>query len=1033
MIKKLIGIIASIALILSLAGANVASALTAADISMLQAAGIINATQAAFLSASIAAPVVTTGALTSNLTIGSKGDQVTALQQILVNGGYLVMPAGVAYGYFGALTKSAVIKYQLAKGITPAVGYVGSITRASMNGSAGGTTGGTTGGVNITGTDLKVSLAATSPASSALIAGQAAANLAEYTFTNTSAAPAVVINVTLQRMGVSADTSLDNVYLFNGAIRLTDSATVSSGKVTFNSASGIFTIPAGSSMTVAVKADINSTADGQLIAIALTDVKASVPVVPVPAAYPISGASMSIFSTTDIARATSTLVSTSGGSISAGSLNQTLWSTSLSLAGRAVYLKSLALKIIGSIPTNSLQNVKLFAAGIQVASAAGMDANGMVTFDLTTAPYKIDSSRTLEVRADVVNGSSRTFSVQLQNASDLQLIDSNYNVGIAVVLSGSQSNGTWTVSNGTVSVQSDPSLAAGNVVTGATNVALARYTLKAYGEDMKISYLQASSTDQLDNVALYANGLQIGSTRTISTVGSAVLYSLGSSLIIPAGQTVTVEIRGDIKYNGTNATTTSNTIVVALSGYASNAQGSYSQQLSTVPSSAQNGVSMTVVGAGLTVAKNGNMSNMTSTPSVTNLKIGSYVLQANSSESVRVTNLTVTVGGNIGATSSLSNLYVSASGVNSTPISPESSNNFSVDFTIPANSSQIVDVYADVNSNTGVASTTLAVNGYGTGSNITIASSAITGQTITVGAGTLAVPTLDVSASPAAQLVIGGSSALIANYNFVSTNGTSNISEMYFDVTGTAITSVTVAGNTYPVVSGSSTVNGINIAIPVGYAGTNIPVTVKYATIGLGGETTNQTSNIKLTGFKYTAGNNTVSTTTLSVSSYNMYAVAGKPIITIAQASSNTGIRAGDNQIIARITITPDSGPIAIQQLPIKIVTSQGASTTAATAGAVKVGSTLVSTTGGIATVPVSSSGTSTITFTGSGYSISAPTTFDIYGKIDGFSNAVADPSISVSIASSTQGFVWADINGNATTTGQYIPNFPTNSVSINY
>ena len=41
-----------------------------------------------------------------------------------------------------------------------------------------------------------------------------------------------------------------------------------------------------------------------------------------------------------------------------------------------------------------------------------------------------------------------------------------------------------------------------------------------------------------------------------------------------AGQTVTVAIKGDIKYNGTNATTTNNTIKVALAGYTSNAQGS---------------------------------------------------------------------------------------------------------------------------------------------------------------------------------------------------------------------------------------------------------------------------------------------------------------------------------------------------------------------------------------------------------------------------------------------------------------------------
>ena len=66
-----------------------------------------------------------------NLTIGSSGADVTALQQILVNGGYLTMPAGVVMGNFANLTKLAVIKYQSANQINQ-TGTVGPITRASL-------------------------------------------------------------------------------------------------------------------------------------------------------------------------------------------------------------------------------------------------------------------------------------------------------------------------------------------------------------------------------------------------------------------------------------------------------------------------------------------------------------------------------------------------------------------------------------------------------------------------------------------------------------------------------------------------------------------------------------------------------------------------------------------------------------------------------------------------------------------------------------------------------------------------------------
>jgi len=1034
MTKKFTSIVAALALVLSIVGVNTASALTAGDIAMLQAAGIISASQAATLSAGLTpTSSVSTGgySFTRDLTIGSKGADVTALQEALVNAGHLSMPAGVAYGYFGSVTKSALVKYQLSKGITPAAGYFGPKTRTSFGSM---TTGGTTGPV-VSGTDLMVGLSATSPLASALIAGQAAANLAEFTFTNKSAAPAVVTNVTLQRLGVSADTSLTNVYLYNGATRLTDAASVSAGKITFNAASGIFTVPAGSSLTISVRADIASDANGQLVAVALTGVTASLPV---SAVYPVSGSSMSVFSSTDIAKATSTLLGSVTGatSITAGSLNQTVWGTSLNLSGRAVYLRSLALKVIGSVPTNSLQNVKLYVSGIQVAQSMGMDANGMLTFDLSSAPYKIDSSRNIEVRADVVNGSSRTFNVQLQNASDLMLIDSNYNVGIAVALSGTQSTGLFTVSTGSVTVTLDSSLASGNIVTGASNVELARYTLKAFGEDMKISYLQASSTDQLDNVSLYANGVQIGSTKTISATGTAAatLYSLGSSLIIPAGQTVTLSIKGDIKYNGTNATTTSNTIKVALSGYASNAQGSYSSQLSTVPSTLIEGPVMTVVGAGLTVAQKSGLSTIT-VPNKTGVKIGSYVLQANSSEAIRITNLTAVLTGTVSATTSLSNIYVSVDGVMTTPVNAQSSNNFSVNFTIPSNSSKTVDVYADVSNTSGTIITSLTVNGYGVGSNITVSPSAVTGQTVSVGAGTLATPTLDDNSSAASQLVVGNTSGLLANYSFTSANGDSTITKMEFTATG-SIVAITVGGVTREVVAGATTsISGLNLVVPAGFNATKIPVSVTYGVIGYGQGSSTLPAYITLTGYEYTSGNNTVATTTVAVNSKTMVVVASKPTVTVSSPVQYNGVRTG-NVSIARITITPDAaGPVGIVSLPIKIQTSANSSTTAVTS-VVKVNGPsgqVVPTTGSVAAVAANGSATGTITFTGNsdgkGYILSGATTFDIIGDVF----LALDGSISTSIASSTSGFVWADINGGATTTGAYILNFPTNAAAVNY
>ncbi|MBI4065701.1 peptidoglycan-binding protein [Candidatus Kaiserbacteria bacterium] len=88
---------------------------------------------------------VTTGSVTStavgvfkaNLTVGSLGSEVKALQEFLNAKGYTVATSGAGSAgnettKFGSLTKAALIKYQKAKGITPAVGYFGPVTRAAV-------------------------------------------------------------------------------------------------------------------------------------------------------------------------------------------------------------------------------------------------------------------------------------------------------------------------------------------------------------------------------------------------------------------------------------------------------------------------------------------------------------------------------------------------------------------------------------------------------------------------------------------------------------------------------------------------------------------------------------------------------------------------------------------------------------------------------------------------------------------------------------------------------------------------------------
>jgi len=1166
MSKKIISILASFALVLSMAVATTASALTAADISMLQAAGIINATQAASLSASIAAPVATASSytFTKSLTIGSTGADVTALQQVLVSQGDLVMPAGTAFGYFGNLTKTALAKYQAAMGISPAVGYFGPITMAKVNASAGSvtTTGGTT--VVATGSSLNFALAATSPSAGSIISGQAAADLAEYTFTNTSATPAVVTNVTLQRGGVSADTSLANVYLFQGAVRLTDAATVSSGKITFNSGTGLFTVAPGQSVTIAVKADIlyatgNASISGQTVNVALTSVTASIPGSGV---YPITGSTFTVATAGDLAGVT-LVANTITTSVDAGTLQDTIWSAALTQTNRAVYLKSAAFKIIGSIPQNSLANIGLFISGVQVATASGIDNNGMITFDLTSNPYKIDSSRTVEVRADIVNGANRSFSVDLQNAADFQIVDSNYNVGITAI-GIPMSESTINVNTGSLSVSLDSTLSSGNVVLGSTNVDLAKYTLRSYGEDEKISYLDVASNYALQNVTLYVNGASISSSANVATTSDSTTgvptmsgtpqmtqFSLGSSLIIPAGQTVSLDIKGDLKDLSGNNIPAGSQVIVSLVGVQNNAQGSYSDSLVTFPGTTANGVSspsyvvgptMSVVGAGLTVGANAAYNNITLTPNTTSFKIGSYILSANSSEAIRVTGMTVgipTETDTLGLTN-LSNLYVVAAGVNSSRVNPQISNNFGTNFTVPANSSQEVDVYADIGaipttpttsygtatftlpseitatttinnffigstiasaSQTGIAAALVnAINGTAgvgvsaattttagqvlltnTGSvqitatttsatagattttsanaSVTLSSAALqtnlsvtangvtsnadasvnsakNGQVLTVGNGSLNAPVLSTSGLTTQTLVVGGTTAFpIATFNFTSSVGASTITDLGFNLNpanSQDITSITVGGVTQTVTVGSATttISGLNIQVPTGNVGTDVPVTVAYNTMGTssGGILSGQAVDLSLVYAKYISGNATKYlgvANAMNVAAATTTPVAAYPSFSVLNSGTIGALSAGQGKFLGSIVVNVvGNNPIYLNKLPVIIDTSTNASI-ATGALQLEVGGVVEATT----TTPVNNA-INELVFT-TPYKVTSSTQFDLYGTVSGSLASTNGDSITTYLGTTTPSALqWNDIQGGAT--GLDATLIPVNSYPVN-
>ena len=118
MSKKLIALIVAVSFAITLTA-------KAATVEELQEQIATLMTQIQQLQAQLGTTSASTACFTKDLKYGMTDNEVKLLQEKLN-----VSPTS---GYFGPLTKAAVIKFQKDNAITPAVGYVGQITRTKLN------------------------------------------------------------------------------------------------------------------------------------------------------------------------------------------------------------------------------------------------------------------------------------------------------------------------------------------------------------------------------------------------------------------------------------------------------------------------------------------------------------------------------------------------------------------------------------------------------------------------------------------------------------------------------------------------------------------------------------------------------------------------------------------------------------------------------------------------------------------------------------------------------------------------------------
>jgi hypothetical protein len=754
----------------------------------------IQALQAQLAQAQPAAPSYT---FTRDLTLGSKGDDVKALQQFLNSKGYTVASTGPGSAgnettYFGSLTKAALAKYQAAVGISPTAGYFGPKTRAYIASLAVAPTAPTapttptepTAPTAPAGT-LAAALAIDSPSGSA-ISGAGQIDSLKFTLTAGSAATVTILKFT--KIGVVSDTSISNLYLADETgVIIAQFSSLNKGIATFDGLS--IAIGAGSSKTLTLRTDLSTSASaGNTLAWKLDSVTAGDATI---SGLPVTGNILTVttVSNPSIAKATFTF-NTVGSTVDAGTNGVLVANITANVENSAVDLKNIKFTVVGSASASHLANLQLKVGGALVGSTlASVASNGTAVFDLSSAPSRLNTGNTtIELYADITGSPNRTAQFTILRPYDIHVVDTQYSVGISPTVTTTNAT-SITINQGQIIVQLATDTPTGNIPIGASNITLAKFAVYAAGESVKIKYIDATITrgggdtwetlanvtEDIQNIKLIDDvGGQVGSTISAVTQGITngtctlsdltITCHFGSSgsqinYIVPANTTRTLSLVVDIL-----STNDSTSLRGGLPGNTSNLEGQVSFQSASSGSAA--GSTLTVVATPLTIAVNPAFAAPTCAAGNNNAKIASFVVSASSAEGATFSSLTFDKDTN--ADLKLQNLKVMIGSIQFGATKPtvgntETSMAFSgtTAASVSAGGSITIDVYADILPGSTVATHATVIDFIGwsalgaTSKSFITFPGAVDGQSVVIASG----PTITLAAgsdtAPTRQVVMG--------------------------------------------------------------------------------------------------------------------------------------------------------------------------------------------------------------------------------------------------------------------------------------
>jgi len=504
-----------------------------------------------------------------------------------------------------------------------------------------------------TGSGLMVSLASTTPAAMNVPSGATGVVFTKFNVTAANDGDIVLQDLTIKKTGIGASSELTKVYVYDGATRLSNGRTISSSTNTAVFSNLSITIPAGTTKTLSLVADVTGTGNHVLGIEAASAITAGGATVS--GSFPINGNIMSLSSTsvglTDIENSNSYTVKSGENQVEVGRVAVHVNST------EDGQLESLTFYNSGR---DILSNLSLYRGSDLVATAT---QNGSYyTFVLGT-PYKISKgeSATFTVKADITNArNADTATLYVRYSTDLKVKGLTYGYYLAPTLAqgGDASNSavdeldsspmsqSITVEAGQVTVASNGPVTS-DVAKDSNDVVLMNFTIatvasvdvEKVGVILKDS--DNSDDDDLSNLEVVCNGAIVAEWADPTETSAGTAHTDTSVWNIPANTTRTCQIRVDIE----NSKTANNTVSADwnYSNWTFKDANTGDTISDIIPSTDIAGNSMTVTAASLTVSQ-ANTPNGQTWVSGASFDAMGFNFAAGDATDVKLTNLVLIAG-----------------------------------------------------------------------------------------------------------------------------------------------------------------------------------------------------------------------------------------------------------------------------------------------------------------------------------------------------------------------------------------------------